>query len=233
MKNYIIKDWYFNEVLTTDDQIKKNTKSIAFVWQDLDWQKIKCFDLERDKLLWLVNRATELRFSNTFWQKRNILTLLLIIWIFICAFQWSSYKWKNWVLMTSLEQVQNERDNLLKDMWKINIGSPIIKKENEIVEKNNPTTDSLINQNNKLNDQLEFIEQWYKNQISLISQKLEYCEIENKKVSSSLWKTDLEIYQDLLKDFTVAKKEELKQIVKYEYLDEARKLAQQYCSKIK
>lgn len=239
MKIYVIDQGQFNEkdIEIDKDYLKKHKDSVSFPGFDLEGNKIKVFDVTRDSLQPLAEKAVMARFNSLNWTKNKWMTIILVVACLFFALQYTNYKAQNKGLATALEQAQTERAELLK--WNIPnkpIATPIntpIEKTKEPVQ---PVNKNLSPQNQELNYQLGMADLQsqkmalgYKNDIDLLNEKLRLCEEQKGEVRT---KTDLEIYKEIQESYTDQKRKELENIVKYEYLDEARKVAVKYCDKI-
>jgi len=242
MKKYLLSGTTFHEITETEFKSYKPNEYIEAIWEDLEGNKIILLNKNQKSINDITQKLIWFRFANLNTTKSKILQLVLFLWILMFASWFFNYKWQVGNYEKALEQCNTEKTTLLNQKT-TNITAPVVNTKPNVwvVEKKEDNIDnsanSLIDQNNKLSDELDKItyekmqsEQDYKWQISILNERLNICKESIPKVDS---KTELQIYQELEKNFTDKKREELKQIMRYEYLDEARKLAQQYCSKLK
>jgi len=231
MRYYIIQGWKASEVDEKSPALKTVKNEVIWKWLDLNNKEIKIIDKERRKLAPLMDKAITARFNSANSVKSKLILVVLIIACVFFWLQYSNYKWQATNLKLALEQIQKEKLALMN-----NKNTPA-KVTDEKVESPAKQNNDLKYKNDELNNQLQLIsltnkkdELILQNNIELLEEKLKMCEdlrLENRS------QTDLEMYKEIDLNYTDQKKAELKNIVKYEYLDEARKVAIKYCDKIK
>lgn len=252
MRFYTLANGYFTEVKNDNIEVKDIKKNLWYPGKDLNGEDIKFIDVERKSLKPVVTRVWELRFANIYMRNSKIIMLLLLIWCVFFGSQYSNYYWQTKNLTLANEQLKKENDLLrsappvvhtgstdntkktsLEEIQKesftanVNTGTTLTKEQQAEFERAQyqKTLDMLTLENEKSNLQKQ-------NSIDLLTTQLTQCNAEKTEAitQKNSQKNEMQIYNEIEAKYKGEKMQELENIVKYKYLDEARALAQKSCT---